>query len=69
MIWHVVSNAEGTILGVYGSALLADAQAKAAEIKRGMGCATFLHHVRCAQSNRPSVGGSISMKNVRGIGG
>ena len=65
MIWHVVSNTEGTILGVYGSALLADAQAKAAEVERGTGCATFLHHVL----NRPSMGGSISMKNVGGIGG
>jgi hypothetical protein len=60
--WHVVSNEVGTILAVYGSALLSEAQEKARVIERQTGCATYLHSI---VGDRPSVGGSISMKNYK----
>lgn len=60
--WHVVSNADGTILAVYGSALLSDAQETARRIEHTTGCATYLHFVLC---ERPHVGGSISMRNAK----
>ena len=42
---HVVSNEVGTILGVYGSALLAEAQELARRIEYESGCPTYLHSV------------------------
>lgn len=59
--WHVVSNEVGTILGVYGEALLSEAQESARRISYESGCRTYLHHVFC---DRPHVGGSISMANA-----
>lgn len=60
--WHVVSDEVGTVLAVYGSALLDDANKKGCEIIRSTGAATYLHSIRC--STRPSVGQSISMKGA-----
>ena len=60
--WHVVSNEVGTILSVWGEALLADAQRAAKAIQEKTGCATYLHHIK---GDRPHVGQSISMKGVR----
>jgi hypothetical protein len=57
--WHVVSNSEGEILGVYGSALLSEAQGLCQRIQAGTGRSTYLHNVLA--NVRPSVGSSISM--------
>jgi hypothetical protein len=59
--YYVLSNEVGTILAVYGSALLSMAQDKAATIERQTGCKVILHSII---SNRPVVGGSISMKGT-----
>ena len=58
--WHVITNETGTILGVYGEALLSDAQSLARRVERETGCATYRHTIE--NSRRPSVGESISMK-------
>lgn len=59
--WHVLSNEVGTILAVYGSALLADAQEKARSIEHQTGCFVYRHTIT---GNRPRVGGSIGMTGV-----
>jgi hypothetical protein len=59
--WHVLSNTEGTILAVYGSALLSEAEAKAHEVANQTGCKVALHSVT---GNRPHVYGSVSMKGA-----
>lgn len=59
--WHVVSNEVGIILGVYGEALLSEAQESARKISRESGCLTYLHHVL---GERLHVGDLISMENA-----
>ena len=60
MVYHIVTNGEGTILGVYGSALLSEAQGLARRIEYETG---FYVHIRQIVSNtRPRVGQSVSMK-------
>ena len=61
MNWHVISNSEGTILAVFGLALLSEAQAFAARIEKQTGLPTYLHNI--VSTNRPKTGGSVSMKN------
>ena len=62
LTYHVVSNEVGTVLAVYGSALLNDAQQKAASIEHSTGCKTYLHKVGVTDYTlRPRVGCSISM--------
>ena len=61
-IYHAVSNEVGTILGVYGEALLSEAQEKARSIEASSGCKTYLHSVKVVDyKGRPRVGQSISM--------
>lgn len=63
--YHVVSNEVGTILAVYGAALLSEAQEKARVIERTTGCKTWLHNVGVSDyRNRPRVNQTISMKNA-----
>ena len=61
-IYHAVSNEVGTVLGVYGEALLSEAQEKARNIQASTGEKTYLHSVAVADYHaRPRVGQSISM--------
>ncbi len=62
-VWHVVSNEVGEVLGVYGSALLSQAQDLAKCVQIQTGCLTYLHHIECSWRARPFVGQTISMKN------
>lgn len=65
LTYHAVSNAEGLVLAVYGSALLSEAQEKARVIGSTTGCATYLHSVKVADYKlRPRVGQTISMKGI-----
>lgn len=59
--WHVISNSEGTVLGVFGEKILSKAQEEAASIERQTGMFVTLHTI---VGPRPSVGQSISMKNT-----
>jgi hypothetical protein len=56
--WHVLSNDAGTVLAVYGGALLSMAQEKAREIEHATGCPVYRHTI---MGTRPHVGSSISM--------
>ena len=58
--WYVLSNENGEILAVYGSALETMAKACADQIKQDTGIEPYWHHIFCA--NRPKIGQSISMK-------
>jgi hypothetical protein len=60
--WHVVSNREGMILGVYGEALLSEAQDLCRRVEQATGLRVYLHSV--VDTDRPAVGGSISMQGV-----
>ena len=64
--WHVVSNEEGMVLGVYGEALLSMAQECCREVERQTGMLAFLHKI--VSTNRPHVGGYISMKGAKHAG-
>lgn len=58
--WYVVSNEVGIILAVYGSALEDMALSKCKELADAFPeSGIYLHNI---VGNRPSVGGSISMK-------
>ena len=58
--WHVVTGQGGVILGVYGSALLADAQEKARVVERVTGLPARVEQVTSADWRfRPRVGESI----------
>jgi len=59
--WYVLSNKEGTILGVYGSALEDMARDRGREIASQTGCFVALHTIT---GNRPSVHGTISMRGA-----
>lgn len=63
-IWFVVSNEEGTVLAVYGGALLSEAQETCRRIARQTGCRTVLHSGIWAYPDRPHVGQTISMKGA-----
>lgn len=54
MTWHIVIAQGGVILGVFGSALLADAQECARRVEHQTGFPAFVKQV---QGERPSVGG------------
>lgn len=64
--WHVVSNGEGVVLGVYGEALLSMAQECCRRIEAETGLHAFLHCI--VSTNRPHVGGYISMKGAERAG-
>lgn len=65
MIYHAVSNEIGTVLAVYGEALLSEAQENARAIESSTGCRTYLHSVKVSDyRDRPSVGQSISMAGI-----
>lgn len=51
--WHVVTSQGGIILGVYGSALLSEAQEKARRVERETGLPAFVDQIR---GPRPAVG-------------
>lgn len=55
--WHVVTSQGRTILGVFGSALLADAQECARRVERQTG---FPAHVNQVNGERPSVGEKLT---------
>jgi len=66
MIYHTVLNEVGTVLGVYGSALLSEAQEKARFIEASTGCRAYLHSIKVSDyKNRPRVGNSISMSGIK----
>lgn len=54
--WHVVASQGRVILGVFGSALLADAQECARRTERDTGFPAFVHQV---SGERPNVGGVL----------
>jgi hypothetical protein len=64
--WHVVSNEDGVVLGVYGEALLSMAQECCQRIEAETGLHAFLHHI--VSTNRPHVGGYISTKGAKRAG-
>lgn len=53
LTWHVVVSQGGRALGVFGSALLADAQECARRVERETGCHAWVRQVK---GQRPSVG-------------
>ena len=61
--YYVLSNSEGTILAVYGNALLSEAQEQARKIEHATGLGVYLHHV--SMYGRPHIGQSISMKGAK----
>lgn len=65
-IYHVVSDEVGTILGVYGEAILSEAQENARLIGSSTGGKTYVHSVKVANyKGRPRVGQSISMTGFK----
>jgi len=60
--WFVLSNEEGHILAVYGSALRSEADAKQTEIAKQTACRVFFHDIL---GPRPRVGQTISMVGMR----
>lgn len=64
MVWHVVTDGVGTILAVYGEALLSDAQALAGSVENRTGCRTYLHSGEYGDAPRPRVGQTMSMKGT-----
>lgn len=63
--YHVISNEIGTVLAVYGEALLNEAQGKARSIGDASGCKTYLHHIKVSSyKDKPRVGQTISMKGM-----
>lgn len=64
--WHVVTSQGPIILGVFGEALLAEAQACAAKIERQTGSRAFVQQVR---GERPHVGQSTLAWGVDAVHG
>ncbi len=60
-VWHVVSNVDGTVLAVYGAALVAEAL----NFASGIGVGGVYYH--CIIGIRPRVGQSISMHGARRV--
>jgi hypothetical protein len=59
--WHVVTGQGGVILGVYGSALLADAQEKARVVERVTGLPARVEQVTHTDwTKRPRVGQTLT---------
>lgn len=58
-LWFVLTNAEGLILAVYGSALKGDAHARQVEIQRASpsGAAVWFHEMR--KASKPRVGARV----------
>lgn len=54
MEWHIVTSQGGIILGVFGSALLSEAQECARRVERQTGFPAYVEQVKGA---RPRVGG------------
>lgn len=65
MTWHVVSTDTGVIIGVYGSALLTDAQEKARSYERQTGLFAYVHSGTYKPRDRPCVGQTISMVGIK----
>ncbi len=67
MIYHVVSDDIGYILGVYNEALLSEAQELARKTERSTGLPHFVHSgtYSDAESQKPQVGMSISMVGIK----
>lgn len=60
MTWHVVTDANHIICGVYGAALLSDAQECARRIERRTGLDARVSQIQAAPDDRPCVGQFMS---------
>lgn len=60
--YYVLSNEDGVILGVYGSAIADMARENGGKIARQTACKVALHCVSLAR--RPHVGESVSMRGA-----
>ena len=65
MEWYVVTSQGRTILGVFGSALLAEAQECARKVERQTGFHAFVSRVSGnSSSDRPSVGSQLRVGSL-----
>lgn len=60
--FYVLSNDVGTVLGVYGSAVVDHARERARKLVHEFARPIYLHCVLATYCDRPRVGQSISMK-------